>query len=71
VTGYEPSTPLRLDAGAPRPVQRPQQRAPQRQPRQGKTSGSARPNGYAPQGRSDHAAGNQRRRSNPRPAAKA
>jgi len=71
VAGYEPSTPLRLDAGAPRPVQRPQQRAPQRQPRQGKTSGSARPNGYAPQGRSDHAAGNQRRRSNPRPAAKA
>ena len=72
VAGYEPSHPLRLDAGAPRPVQRPQQRAPQRQPRQGKTSTSARPNGYAaPAGRGDHAAGNQRRRSNQRPAAKA
>ena len=77
VAGYEPSHPLRLDAGAPRPKQggsgqRPQQRAPQRQPRQGKTSTSARPNGYAaPAGRGDHAAGNQRRRSNQRPAAKA
>ena len=72
VAGYEPSHPLRLDAGAPRPVQRPQQRAPQRQPRQGKASTSARPNGYAaPAGRGDHAAGNQRRRSNQRPAAKA
>jgi ATP-dependent RNA helicase RhlE len=71
VAGFEPSAPLRLDAGAPRPVQRPQQRAPQRQPRQGKTSTSARPNGYAAPGRSDHAAGNQRRRSKPRPAAKA
>jgi ATP-dependent RNA helicase RhlE len=73
VAGYEPSAPLRLDAGAPRPVQRPQQRAPQRQPRQGKTSTSARPNGgyAAASGRGDHAAGNQRRRSNSRPAAKA
>jgi len=77
VAGYEPSHPLRLDAGAPRPKQggsgqRPQQRAPQRQPRQGKASTSARPNGYAaPAGRGDHAAGNQRRRSNQRPAAKA
>jgi ATP-dependent RNA helicase RhlE len=71
VTGYEPSTPLRLDAGAPRPVQRPQQRAPQRQPRQGKTSTSARPNGFAPSGRGEHAAGNHKRRSNQRPAAKA
>ena len=77
VAGYEPSAPLRLDAGAPRPKQggggqRQQQRAPQRQPRQGKASTSARPNGYAaPAGRGDHAAGNQRRRSNQRPAAKA
>jgi len=71
VAGYEPSHPLRLDAGAPRPVQRPQQRAPQRQPRQGKTSTSARPTGFASPGRSDHAAGNHKRRSNQRPAAKA
>jgi ATP-dependent RNA helicase RhlE len=71
VAGYEPSVPLRLDAGAPRPVQRPQQRAPQRQPRQGKTSTSARPNGFAPSGRGEHAAGNHKRRSNQRPAAKA
>jgi ATP-dependent RNA helicase RhlE len=71
VPGYEPSAPLRLDAGAPRPVQRPQQRAPQRQPRQGKTSTSARPNGFAPSGCGEHAAGNHKRRSNQRPAAKA
>ncbi len=74
IAGYEPSAPLRLDAGAPRPKQGGggggQRQA--RAPRQGKTAGSARPNGYAPQGRSDHAAGNQqRRRSNSRPAAKA
>jgi ATP-dependent RNA helicase RhlE len=76
IAGYEPSAPLRLDAGAPRPKQgggggggggQRQSRA----PRQGKPAGSARPNGYAPQGRGDHAAGNQRRRSNSRPAAKA
>jgi ATP-dependent RNA helicase RhlE len=75
VAGYEPSTPLRIDAGAPRPKQggggggggQRQSRA----PRQGKPAGAARPNGYAPQGRGDHAAGNQRRRSNQRPAAKA
>ena len=73
VVGFEPSAPLRLDAGAPRPKQgggggQRQSRA----PRQGKPAGSARPNGYAPQGRGDHAAGNnQRRRSNHRPAAKA
>jgi ATP-dependent RNA helicase RhlE len=75
VAGYEPSAPLRLDAGAPRPKQggngggggQRQSRA----PRQGKPAGAARPTGYAPQGRGDHAAGNQRRRSNQRPAAKA
>ncbi|MFC5437992.1 DEAD/DEAH box helicase [Rhodanobacter umsongensis] len=75
IAGYEPSAPLRLDAGAPRPKQggggggggQRQSRA----PRQGKPAGSARPNGYAPQSRGDHAAGNQRRRSNSRPAAKA
>ena len=72
ITGYEPSAPLRLDAGAPRPKQGGgggQRQA--RAPRQGKPAGSARPNGYAPQGRGEHAAGNQRRRSNSRPAAKA
>ena len=75
IASYEPSAPLRLDAGAPRPKQggggggggQRQSRA----PRQGKPAGSARPSGYAPQGRGDHAAGNQRRRSNSRPAAKA
>ena len=72
VEGYEPSTPLRVDAGAPRPKQGGGgQRQQQRPPRQGKPAGSPRPNGYAPQGRSDHAAGNQRRRPNNRGAAKA
>ncbi len=72
VAGFEPSAPLRLDAGAPRPKQGGGgQRQASRAPRQGKPAGSARPNGYAPQGRGDHAAGNQRRRSNHRPAAKA
>jgi ATP-dependent RNA helicase RhlE len=72
VEGYEPSTPLRVDAGAPRPKQGGSgQRQQQRPPRQGKPAGSARPNGYAPQGRGDHAAGNQRRRPNNRGAAKA
>jgi len=72
VTGYEPSAPLRLDAGAPRPKQGGGggQRQ-QRQPRQGKASTSARPNGYAAPGRGEHAAGNHKRRSNSRPAAKA
>jgi ATP-dependent RNA helicase RhlE len=71
IAGYEPSTPLRVDAGAPRPKQGGGGQRQPRAPRQGKTSGSARPNGYAPQGRGDHAAGNQRRRSNNRGAAKA
>ncbi len=71
VSGYEPSAPLRVDAGAPRPKQGGGGQRQPRAPRQGKTAGAARPNGYAPQGRGDHAAGNQRRRSNHRPAAKA
>jgi ATP-dependent RNA helicase RhlE len=75
VAGYEPSAPLRLDAGAPRPKQGGgggQRQQQSRAPRQGKPAGAARPTGYAPQGgRSDHAAGNQRRRSSTRPAAKA
>jgi ATP-dependent RNA helicase RhlE len=65
VEGFEPSAPLRLDAGAPRPKQG------QRQPRQGKPNSSARPNGYASQSRSEHAAGNHKRRTSRRPAAKA
>ncbi len=71
VAGFEPSAPLRLDAGAPRPKQGGGGQRQSRAPRQGKPAGSARPNGYAPQGRGDHAAGNQRRRSSHRPAAKA
>ncbi len=71
VAGYEPSAPLRLDAGAPRPKQGGGGQRQSRAPRQGKPAGSARPNGYAPQGRGEHAAGNQRRRTNRRPAAKA
>ncbi len=71
VAGYEPSAPLRLDAGAPRPKQGGGGQRQSRAPRQGKPAGNARPAGYAPQGRGDHAAGNQRRRSNQRPAAKA
>lgn len=71
IAGYEPSAPLRVDAGAPRPKQGGGGQRQPRAPRQGKTAGAARPNGYAPQGRGDHAAGNQRRRSNHRPAAKA
>jgi ATP-dependent RNA helicase RhlE len=71
VSGYEPSAPLRVDAGAPRPKQGGGGQRQPRAPRQGKTAGAARPNGYAPQGRGEHAAGNQRRRSNHRPAAKA
>ncbi len=71
IAGYEPSAPLRLDAGAPRPKQGGGGGGGQRQPRQGKPAASARPNGFAPKGRGDHAGGNQRRRSNSRPAAKA
>ncbi|MFA6231721.1 MAG: DEAD/DEAH box helicase [Rhodanobacter sp.] len=71
IAGYEPSAPLRLDAGAPRPKQGGGGGGGQRQPRQGKPASSARPNGFAPKGRGDHAGGNQRRRSNSRPAAKA
>ncbi len=71
VAGFEPSAPLRLDAGAPRPKQGGGGQRQSRAPRQGKPAGSARPNGYAPQGRGEHAASNQRRRSNHRPAAKA
>ena len=76
VAGFEPSTPLRLDAGAPRPVQG--QRQP-RGPRPGsKTGGGASKNGgarrthaHGNQGAGEHAAGNRNRRGQRRPAAKA
>jgi ATP-dependent RNA helicase RhlE len=73
VAGYEPSAPLRLDAGAPRPKQGGGgQRQPRGGQRQGKPSGAPRPNGYAVQGRNERPAGNQqRRRPHSRPAAKA
>jgi ATP-dependent RNA helicase RhlE len=73
VAGYEPSAPLRLDAGAPRPKQGGGgQRQPRGGQRQGKPSGAPRPNGYAAQGRNDRpAVGQQRRRPHSRPAAKA
>jgi len=68
MTGYEPSTPLRLDDGAPRPKQG------QRQPRpQGRnTSPSHRPHGHVQQNSSsEHAAGNRKRRPRRNSAAKA
>jgi ATP-dependent RNA helicase RhlE len=69
MTGYEQSTPLRLDDGAPRPKQG------QRQPRpqQGRnTSPSHRPHGHVQQnGNSEHAAGNRKRRPRRNSAAKA
>ncbi|SFS04615.1 ATP-dependent RNA helicase RhlE [Dyella sp. OK004] len=66
VPGYEPSHPLRLDAGAPRPVQG------QRQPRPARTP-SHRPHGHAQQGNTERASeGNRKRRPRRRnPAAKA
>lgn len=76
VDGFEPSAPLRLDAGAPRPVQGNRQgRQPQRQARpsgSGKSNnGSHRPHGHVQQGAGEHAAGNRSRRRSRRPAAKA
>ncbi|MDE2317212.1 MAG: RNA helicase, partial [Xanthomonadaceae bacterium] len=80
VAGFEPSTPLRLDAGAPRPKQGQRQpRAPQRaqggqsQRASGQGASQAhRPHGHAQkQGGGEHAAGNRKRRHRPRPAAKA
>ncbi|WP_426663453.1 DEAD/DEAH box helicase [Rhodanobacter aciditrophus] len=76
--GFEPATPLRLDAGAPRPKQGQRQlRAPQRgqggQPQRPQgTSQAHRPHGHAQkQGNGEHAAGNRKRRRRPRPAANA
>ncbi|GLQ96019.1 DEAD/DEAH box helicase [Dyella mobilis] len=71
VPGFELSSPLRLDAQAPRPKQG--QRQPQQRPqRQGNSS--HRPHGHAQQnnGGGDHAMGNRKRRPRGRrPAAKA
>ena len=67
VPGFAPSTPLRLDANAPRPKQG------QRQPRQG--GNGHRPHGHPPQSNAagEHAMGNRKRRRprGGRPAAKA
>jgi ATP-dependent RNA helicase RhlE len=65
VPGFEPSHPLRLDAGAPRPVQG------QRQPRQARPQGSHRPhNGNHGHGNSERPAeGNRKRQRRRRPAA--
>ena len=77
VAGFEPSTPLRLDAGAPRPKQGQRQpRQPQRpqdgQPQRSQGSSQAhRPHGHAQKSNGEHAAGNRKRRRRPRPAAKA
>ncbi|HET6433684.1 DEAD/DEAH box helicase [Dyella sp.] len=79
VEGFEPSTPLRLDAGAPRPVQGGGKQRQGRQPARpqgrssngGKTSPSHRPHGHVQQGSNEHAAGNRSRRGSRRPAAKA
>ncbi|MEW9623625.1 DEAD/DEAH box helicase [Rhodanobacter geophilus] len=78
VAGFEPSTPLRLDAGAPRPKQggQRQSRTPQRsqggqsQRPQG-SSQAHRPHGHAQKSSGEHAAGNRKRHRRPRPAAKA
>ena len=65
VAGYEPSTPLRLDAGAPRPKQG------SRQPHANPPP-SRRPHGATANGSSERPAeGNRKRRRRRRPAAKA
>ena len=73
VPGFELSSPLRLDAQAPRPKQGQRQARPQRQgQRQG--GSSHRPHGHAQQnsGGGEHAMGNRKRHSRGRrPAAKA
>ena len=75
VAGFEPSQPLRLDAGAPRPVQGQRQPQGQRQSSQGQRQSrpaSHRPHGHAQQAGSERASdGNHKRRRRRRPAAKA
>ncbi|HEX5306441.1 MAG TPA: DEAD/DEAH box helicase, partial [Dyella sp.] len=70
--GFEPSTPLRLDAGAPRPPQGGSQRqGRQQRPSSGGKPASHRPHGHVQQGNNEHAAGNRSRQRSRRPAAKA
>ncbi|MDO1528048.1 DEAD/DEAH box helicase [Fulvimonas sp. R45] len=70
VAGFEPSAPLRLDAGAPRPKQGQRQPRPPRQG--GAAQGAPRSHGHGqPGGGNPHAAGNRKRRRPRRPAAKA
>jgi len=74
VAGFEPSAPLRLDAGAPKPVQGGQRqgRPGNRPSGQGKANPNHRPHGHVQAGASgEHAAGNRTRRRRGRPAAKA
>jgi ATP-dependent RNA helicase RhlE len=74
VPGFELSSPLRLDAHAPRPKQGQRQPRPQRQGGQRQGSSSYRPHGHAQQnnGGGEHAMGNRKRRPRGRrPAAKA
>ncbi|MCP1374500.1 DEAD/DEAH box helicase [Dyella lutea] len=74
VAGFEPSAPLRLDAGAPKPAQGGQRqgRPGNRPSGQGKASPSHRPHGHVQAGAAgEHAAGNRSRRRRGRPAAKA
>ncbi|MGO4699717.1 DEAD/DEAH box helicase [Dyella sp. 2RAB6] len=74
VAGFEPSQPLRLDAGAPRPVQNQRQPQGQRQQqRPSRPASSHRPHGHAQQsGNAERASdGNHKRRRRRRPAAKA
>ncbi|RUL72883.1 DEAD/DEAH box helicase [Dyella choica] len=70
VSGFEPSSPLRLDANAPRPKQGQRQPRPQRQ-----GGNSHRPHGHVQQNNAagEHAMGNRQRRPSRgrRPAAKA
>ncbi len=74
VAGFEPSAPLRLDPGAPKPVQGGQRqgRPGSRPSGQGKASPNHRPHGHVQAGAGgEHAAGNRSRRRRGRPAAKA
>ena len=77
VAGFEPSAPLRLDAGAPKPAQggqRQGQGRPGNRPggNGGKAGAHHRPHGHVQQAAgSEHAAGNRTRRRRRRPAAKA
>ena len=68
VAGFEPSTPLRTDAAAPRPKQGGRQQRPAQRPQ---NQATARPHGHPQKVSGEHAAGNRKRRHTHRPAAKA